>query len=391
MESSNILGYVDPLIVYPGKKTAVKVSCSRSNFTSKVLRLGAGYKHTNAPPISHELVQEIPQQTHRGTPQFGRIGSSAEIKSWSNSQLDTVDSISISFWCEATLLEAKHDQYLFSSLDIKQYSGFECLLDVNGRLLLRLGRLSEVCEVQLTTSLVRHQWRHLHFVIDLRAHIVKVDAQNKAKDIGERSSLLTEEHQLPQDIRVASSSPLKIASDSKGSGPATEPQISSSFNGKIEGFKITTSSKGETETLLDFDFSKGISTDTVQDVSNGIYGQLVNGPSRAVTGHDWDGSQSDWTRAPYGYGAIHFHDDDLDDAGWETSFDLELPSDLNSGCYAVFVDDGETTDYVGHLGPMFSRLRRYLGKLSAYYCKPDYRYRFSSNLIRIRNGSHQSP
>ena len=44
------------------------------------------------------------------------------------------------------------------------------------------------------------------------------------------------------------------------------------------------------------------------------HGTLINAAVRAVTSHNWDASSTDWTRASYGYGAIHFHDDDLDDA-----------------------------------------------------------------------------
>jgi hypothetical protein len=39
---------------------------------------------------------------------------------------------------------------------------------------------------------------------------------------------------------------------------------------------------------------------------------VKEGESRAVKGFDWDGTQPDWTKASYGYGAIHFHEDDLD-------------------------------------------------------------------------------
>ena len=36
-----------------------------------------------------------------------------------------------------------------------------------------------------------------------------------------------------------------------------------------------------------------------------------------MTGHSWRGAEVDWRQAPEQYGAIHFHDDDLEDAGWE--------------------------------------------------------------------------
>ena len=64
----------------------------------------------------------------------------------------------------------------------------------------------------------------------------------------------------------------------------------------------------------------------VTDVSgNGHDGELVNMPMRAVTGRRWTRREHDWRRAPAEYGAIHFHDDDLEDAGWEPDFELDGP------------------------------------------------------------------
>jgi hypothetical protein len=79
----------------------------------------------------------------------------------------------------------------------------------------------------------------------------------------------------------------------------------------------------------------------------------VNAPARAVAGHDWDGKESDWTKATYGYGAIHFHDDDLDDAAWETDFSFNLPESLRSGVYAIEIEavNGRAKDTI----PFFVR------------------------------------
>ena len=94
-----------------------------------------------------------------------------------------------------------------------------------------------------------------------------------------------------------------------------------------------------------------MTSDTIVDVSGngtGAEGQLINAPTRAVTGHDWDGMESDWTKAKHGYGAIHFHEDDLDDAAWGTDFSINLPEDLRSGVYAVEIEsvNGEVRDTV---------------------------------------------
>ena len=50
-----------------------------------------------------------------------------------------------------------------------------------------------------------------------------------------------------------------------------------------------------------------------------------------------------WRHAPEDYGAIHFHDDDLGDCGWQTSFTFDVPADLRSGAYALHLtcDGGE--------------------------------------------------
>jgi hypothetical protein len=56
----------------------------------------------------------------------------------------------------------------------------------------------------------------------------------------------------------------------------------------------------------------------------------------------------DWTKAKYGYGAVHFHEDDLDDAAWDTDFSITIPEDARSGAYAVEVESttGNTSDSI---------------------------------------------
>ena len=50
-----------------------------------------------------------------------------------------------------------------------------------------------------------------------------------------------------------------------------------------------------------------------------------------------------WRHKPEQYGAIHFHDDDLYDSGWEVDFTFTVPAGLKSGLYAahVAIDDDE--------------------------------------------------
>ena len=110
------------------------------------------------------------------------------------------------------------------------------------------------------------------------------------------------------------------------------------FNGKLEAPVVRVGD----EVRLAWDFARGTSTTRVSGA--GPSGRLVNHPARAMTGAAWDGSETCWRHAPAHYGAIHFHDDDLVDAGWETDFVFEVPVGLPSGAYVMRIDDGEHED-----------------------------------------------
>lgn len=85
-----------------------------------------------------------------------------------------------------------------------------------------------------------------------------------------------------------------------------------------------------------WDFSDGINTLVAKDAGPYKFNAtLVNCPTRALTGYNWAGQTFDWKVAPKEYGAIHFHDDDLDNARWETSFEWTVPADIKSRFYAA--------------------------------------------------------
>jgi N,N-dimethylformamidase len=102
--------------------------------------------------------------------------------------------------------------------------------------------------------------------------------------------------------------------------------------------------------------SQGIrQTRHITDVSaNRLYGRTVNVPTRAVTGYNWQAKEQNFIHAPDQYGAIHFHDDDLDDVRWQVDFTLTVPDDLPSGLYAARLRADDDTDYV----PFYVRPKR---------------------------------
>src|SRR5690606_37850045 len=106
------------------------------------------------------------------------------------------------------------------------------------------------------------------------------------------------------------------------------------YDGKLEAPRLAF---GADATTCDasWDFARGIGTVHVVDTGPlGLHGQTVQGPARAVTGSRWDGSTQRWTDQPDHYAAIHFHRDDLIDAGWSPDATFTVPPDLPSGFYA---------------------------------------------------------
>jgi N,N-dimethylformamidase beta subunit-like, C-terminal len=101
-----------------------------------------------------------------------------------------------------------------------------------------------------------------------------------------------------------------------------------------------------------WDFSRAIGTDRCHDIAaRHLDGRFVNTPRRAVMGTRWDGTEFDWTRAPAHYGAVHFHEDDITDAGWRAGLEWQVPAALPSGVYAVRLEAGDAVRHV----PFFVR------------------------------------
>ena len=65
-----------------------------------------------------------------------------------------------------------------------------------------------------------------------------------------------------------------------------------------------------------------------------------------MTGWNFSGEEMCWRHARHEYGAIHFHDDDLYDAGWEVDFEWQVPARVASGVYAARLRAKGAEEYV---------------------------------------------
>src|SRR5262249_40122912 len=133
-----------------------------------------------------------------------------------------------------------------------------------------------------------------------------------ADDEGEASA-------TAQDLTLDVPQPVMIGAEAARDKPAQR-----CFNGKIEAPSIAG--------VASWDFARRIDSMEVEDTGpNHLHGRLVNLPTRAMKGASWTGEERDWKKAPHQYAAIHFHDDDLHDCGWQDDFSFTIPKDMKSG------------------------------------------------------------
>ena len=180
------------------------------------------------------------------------------------------------------------------------------------------------------------------------------------------NSLLSPIVAMPGRSLVRGAAPIAPGDGSVSFVIAGDPAAGSHFNGKLDSPKVWGRALGEDELdaltaggpapaaglAAHWDFSDGIGahgvpTDHVRDVGgHDLSGVCVNQPARGMTGWNWDCSEECYRHAPQLYGAIHFHDDDLDECGWETDIALTIPDDMRSGVYALRIQQGEAVDRI---------------------------------------------
>ncbi|TID25381.1 hypothetical protein E2P81_ATG04481 [Venturia nashicola] len=361
-----IIGYAEPWIVAPGDSVAIKVSCTESEYSHRTVRLIQGIDLDHSPKKAEEEIQEIARGRCKGRFQSARPGSYGLIdyRMWyGKSTLD--DGIEISLYMQPWLLKCSHAQTLLSSLNSTEGTGVSISLNLEGSLDISVATKNETEVIRTELRPEEKKWSRIKVTITGRC--VRMSLSHRAFKVEPVSPPTAGVWQLEAEAQVFGPGPILIAArrvEDDGFPVHSKVHATDFFNGRLDQLKLRTTGP-QPLTLCDYDFSLDMSSDRILDSSGyGHHGVLINAPTRAVKGHDWDGSMPDWTRAQFGYGAIHFHDDDLDDAEWETDFTITIPPGARSGAYAVEVDAGLDTDSI----TFFVRPTRWASDNSSKVC-----------------------
>ena len=327
----------------------IQISSTEPVYNYRLIRLVQGHSGPHAPPVRIEQLPGSPQGTVLdGKYQAAHPGSYADVEALGITDEDK--ELVVSLYVQPYLLDCGRPSVIVSSLDVDSKSGVAILVGTDGIVEFWIGTGAEIKKVGSRYKLSQWRWHYIWFRVAKNGDFLAMIEQRNR--LVEKATPLREVNgEVPAASLHGGSRPLTMAAGFFSSSECSEEHPTLFFNGRLDSpkFEATSGATGLRRVLASYDFSTGIPTETIYDVSGaGRHGKVYNAPTRGVKGYDWDGSEPDWTKAKYGYGAIHFHEDDLDDASWETSFTLTVPNKARSGAYAVQIStpDGRVGDNV---------------------------------------------
>ncbi|HUA56296.1 MAG TPA: LamG-like jellyroll fold domain-containing protein, partial [Candidatus Sulfotelmatobacter sp.] len=345
--TARVMGYCDPWSVAPGETVTFRVSCiDCERYDVQLFRLKQPDAGPLATPFAPEPVDAPCNGTRRGRYQAIPAGSLAVVPPHAALAVD--GSVTVAAYAMPTT-PAKGRQALVGTWCEATQTGYGLEIDATGALALRLGAgAGRVAVVSTGVPLGRRRWALVaasydagHATVTLWQEPLPAHDFDPAPPVSVTASVPAGAGIGAGVAAGTSGGPLTMAAWSSGpvAGPSAWGKLGFTchFNGRLDSPRLAGGAldrAGVARLLAEprhdalsgqligaWDFSRDIPGETIADLGPWrLDGVTLNLPTRAVRGAAWTGAVMDWTRAPEQYGAIHFHDDDLLDAGWEPDF-----------------------------------------------------------------------
>ncbi len=334
--AKTLLGYADCMSVAPGQTIGFKVSSENgAPYRAAIVRLvngdtnpaGPGYQEVEVPGVSWQVT---------GRRQIALAGSCAVIDRVGEMLGNAGFRLEMLIW---PTTPEQPQQVLCSLWDERHSAGFRLAIGgADGLTLLVVDGNGGEAKLALGAKVIARRWYQVSAFLDPLAGEIgcRQDSLAKLPGMADCGQAVQATHiRLPH----MPDAKLVIAADRRAGDC-----FQHFYNGKIEAPSLTRADGG---LVGAWDFCKEISSDRIHDTSgNALHGRTLQMPTRGMTGHCWTDEGINWRHAPEQYGAIHFHDDDIDDAGWETEFSWTVPDNLRSGLYAARLNSPDDEDYI---------------------------------------------
>lgn len=351
-----LIGYTNALSFRPGDTVEVKVSSTLDDpYRAELVRIISGDPNPDGPGMVFEPVASEFEGNYPSRPQATRLGShmAAEL----GGALPDAFTLSAAIW---------------PTTPNKPNQGVLALTDGDGNTILALNVGPDGARIGgagAGVGLERRRWYRVSAEIDAVGRTVRLTQTNAATAEAARA-----EGPLPEGFDPGAVAGVRVAT--------TDPaDRAAHYNGKIEAPAITAGGA----TLATWDFSKRMASMTVSGSGPMARdGDLHGAPTRAMTGSNWEAAEMNWTRAPEQWGAIHFHDDDIADCGWETDFTFTVPTDFKSGVYGVKLTGGAHWDVM----PIFICPPKAVRSADVCFVVSTFTYVIYANQARADFGQH---
>lgn len=334
-----LTGYLNTLSAEPGELVDLKISASADTVELALVRLRHGDDNPNGPGRRIDAVAGFEPRTVPGGLRDTHLGSCVVVRQLPATQ---VGGLAVQITLQPTTPTLGREQGLLSLLAADGSVALAAAIDANGTV-----TVSHRDGVVATLAVPwrRGSWYRLD--VEVSGDGILVARCTELRDRRERESVESAPVPLSADaIAVEVASAVIAAVGCERAGSQWVPDRT--FNGKLEHPVVAhISAGGERSIVAEWRFEHEIGGAQCIDVGpHASHGTVINAPLRAATGSTWTHEEIDFTKVPDQYGAIHFHDDDLDDAGWPTSLQFAVPEEIESGVYAVELRAAGKVDHV---------------------------------------------
>ncbi|WP_413733890.1 N,N-dimethylformamidase beta subunit family domain-containing protein [Sodalis sp. RH21] len=315
-----LIGYLSALGCRAGESVDVMVSSSIARVTLDLVRLIHGDDNPAGPGFLYEEVAEVPAREIAAQERDTPIGSYA--RSQREITLGATLGLSVDLWPTLSANGARQTAVGLPGVD------FSVALTPEGRLgLYHRQRLI----VSTDRPVLNRHWYHVEAEVSPQRSLLTV------RQAGQPARAA-----IGPGVVLRGDSPILLAAghiDTQGGQHFPRAR----YNGKIARPVLAI----DGALAAQWAFEQQMGTQRVPDNRGGYHLDLINAPTRAMTGPGWNNAVHDWKQDPAQYDAIHFHDDDLADACWPVSTRMQVPPGLPSGVYALRLRAaGEADDYI---------------------------------------------